>query len=161
MADRIPSVLTTYQPGDRDASEADRFDNIATLRIVAYLIDAAIVAVLLACAFAVGLVLTVLTLGLLAPILGFLSFAVVLVGYSSFLVGGSKSSTFGMRMMGIEVRTVEGRRPDFIRAAVHVVLFYVLHVPFFFLLLLVGLFNPQRRLVHDFLTGLLLVRTRP
>ncbi len=151
-------MLTAYRPDDREALAAARFDNIAALRVVAYLIDAAIVAVLLACALAIGLVLTVLTLGLLAPVLGFLSFAVVLVGYSTILVGGSKSATFGMRMMGIEVRRLDGSRPDFILAAVHVILFYALHAPFLFLLLLVGLFNPQRRLAHDFLTGIMVVR---
>lgn len=161
MADPVPSVIPAYRSDDQDRFDTDRFDNVAPLRIVAYLIDAVIVGVLLACAFAVGLVLTVLTLGLAAPLLGFLSFAVVLIGYSSFLVGGRKSSTFGMRMMGLEVRTVEGQRPDFIRAAVHVILFYVLHVPFFFLLLLVALFNPQRRLAHDFLTGLMILKVRP
>jgi len=158
VADPNPGVLTAYRPDDRDALAAARFDNIAALRIVAYLIDAAIVALLLTCAFAVGLVLTVLTLGLLAPILGFLSFAVVLVGYSTLLVGGARSATFGMRMMGIEVRRLDGSRPGFIHAAVHVILFYALHAPFLFLLLLVGLFNAQRRLVHDFLTGILVVR---
>ncbi len=154
MADRLSSASAAYG-GD----ERDRFDNVATLRVVAYLIDAFIVSLLLACAFAVGLVLTVLTFGLLAPILAFLSFAVVLVGYSAVLVGGRTSATVGMRVMGIEVRRVDGGRPDFILAGVHALLFYVLHVPFFFLLLLVGLFNPQRRLVHDYLTGLLVVRT--
>jgi uncharacterized RDD family membrane protein YckC len=155
-----PSV-EIYRPGADDVFADWRFEEIAVRRVVAYVIDVVIVAILLAVATFAGVVLTVLTLGLAGPLLGLISFAVILVGYTALMVGGRRSATFGMRLMGIEVRRIDGGRPDYLLAGVLVVLFYVLHIATSWLLLLVALFNRRRRLVHDYLCGTVVVRTDP
>ena len=163
MADPYPSASSVeiFRPGDDGTFAHWRFEGIAVRRIFAYVIDVGIVGLLLALAMIAGVVLTVLTLGLAGPLLGLVSFAVILVGYTTFLVGGPRSATFGMRLLGIEVRRLDGRRPDLLLAAVSVVLFYVLHIATSWLLLLVALFNRRGRLVQDFLCGTVVIRTDP
>lgn len=154
------SVAIVQPPGDGPFAEW-QFEGIAIRRVLAYVIDLVLVGVLLALATIAGVVLTVLTLGLAGPLLGLISFAVILVGYTTLLVGGPRSATFGMRLVGIEVRRLDGRRPDYVLAGVSVILFYVLHVATSWLLLLVALFNRRGRLVQDFLCGTVVVRTDP
>ncbi|WP_162915130.1 RDD family protein [Desertibaculum subflavum] len=163
MPESYPSAssVALAQPGGDGPFAGWRFEGITVRRILAYAIDVALVGVLLALAMFAGMVLTVLTLGLAGPLLGLVSFAVILVGYTTLLVGGPQSATFGMRLVGIEVRRLDGRRPDYLLAGVSVVLFYVLHVATSWLLLLVALFNRRGRLVQDFLCGTVVVRTDP
>jgi uncharacterized RDD family membrane protein YckC len=163
MPDPYPSASSVeiYRPGADSAFADWRFEDVAIRRIAAYLIDVVIVGVLMLLAMVAGVVLTVLTFGLLGPLLGLISFAVILVGYTTLLIGGPRSATFGMRLLGIEVRRLDGGRPDYLLAGVSVVLFYVLHIATSWLLLLVALFNRRRRLVHDFLCGTVVVRTDP
>lgn len=163
MPDTYPSAsnVEIYRPGADQAFADWRYEEVAVRRVFAYVIDVAIVGLLMAVALFAGVVLTVLTLGLTGPLLGLVSFAVILVGYSALLIGGPRSATFGMRLLGIEVRRLDGGRPDYLLAGVSVVLFYVLHVATSWLLLLVALFNRRRRLVHDFLCGTVVVRSDP
>ena len=82
------------------------------------------------------------------------------LGYAALTVGGPKQSTWGMRMAGLRVETVNGGRPDGLAAAVHALLFYVAAgtVALWVLDILCGLVRDDRRLGHDILTGLVVVR---
>ena len=63
-----------------------------------------------------------------------------------------------MRLGDLDVRTVEGVRPGWVQAGLQSLLCYAT-VPFTgSLILLVALLNPKRRLVHDFLSGTVVVR---
>ncbi len=76
-------------------------------------------------------------------------------------MGGSKQSTIGMRMMGLRVVAPESGRPvDMLTAAVHALLFYVAISTFLLwcLDILFGLVRADRRLGHDVLLGLAVVR---
>lgn len=163
MPDPYPSASSVeiYRPGADEAFADWRFEEVAVRRVIAYVIDVVIVGLLMAAVMLAGVALTVLTLGLAGPLLGLVSFAVILVGYTTLLVGGPRSATFGMRLLGIEVRRLDGGRPDYLLAGVSVLLFYVLHIASSWLLLLVALFNRRRRLVHDFLCGTVVVRADP
>ena len=80
--------------------------------------------------------------------------AVVYYGAS---IGGSHSATMGMRAMDLELRTWYGDPGYFVLGAMHAVLFW-LSVSFFTpLILLVGLFNQRRRLLHDMLLGTVVI----
>ncbi|WP_342363060.1 RDD family protein [Terrarubrum flagellatum] len=78
--------------------------------------------------------------------------------YNAFTMSGPGHGTWGMRAMGLEAIDVFGRPLDFLVAGAHAVLFYVSMT--FPPVLLVGLFNSQHRLLHDFATGVV-IRKRP
>jgi uncharacterized RDD family membrane protein YckC len=82
------------------------------------------------------------------------------LGYAALTIGGPRQSTWGMRMAGLKVETVNGGRPDGLAAAVHALLFYVAAgtVALWFLDILCGFVRTDRRLGHDILTGLVVVR---
>jgi len=129
---------------------------IRTRRIIAFLIDAVIIAVL---TFAVGVVvffLGIVTLGLgwlLYPIL----WPAVALVYCAFSLGGPNSATVGMRTQGIEARFMDGSRLNPGIAAIHAVLFYFSISVLTPLVLLVSLFTENKRLLHDIVLGIVFV----
>ena len=82
------------------------------------------------------------------------------LGYAALTIGGPRQSTWGMRMAGLKVETADGGRPDGLAAAVHALLFYVAAgtVGLWVLNVLCGLVRSDRRMGHDLLTGLVVVR---
>ena len=82
------------------------------------------------------------------------------LGYAAITIGGPRQATLGMRMAGLRVETASGGRPDALAAAVHALFFYVAAgtVALWFLDILCGLARSDRRLGHDLLTGLVVVR---
>jgi uncharacterized RDD family membrane protein YckC len=129
------------------------FDGVMFRRIIAYLIDVIILS---------GTVLflwflVVMTLGLLGPIAALIT-PVIPLAYHSLLIGGANSATIGMRMMGIEVRRLDGGRPELVQALLQTLLFYATLALTGFLLI-AALFNDRRRCLHDWLSGTLTVNT--
>lgn len=82
------------------------------------------------------------------------------LGYAALTIGGPRQATFGMRMAGLKVETASGGRPDGLAAAVHALLFYVAAstVGLWVLDILIGFARSDRRMGHDLLTGLVVVR---
>lgn len=128
-------------------------------RIFAWIGDVIVVFVL-SCLLMLGIsVLGVLTFGL-----GWLLFPAVAATafvYAAITIGGRRQATWGMRMAGLRVETVDGGRPDALAAAVHALLFYVAAgtVGLWVLDILIGFVRSDKRLGHDILTGLVVVRT--
>lgn len=128
-------------------------------RLVAYLLD-----ILFIFGFTALLTLVITFIGLITFGLGWTLFAVLPASgilYSALTVGGSGQGTWGMRMMGLRVVAPETRaRVDVITAAVHALLFYVAISTFvlWFVDMLFGLMRADRRLGHDLLVGLAVVR---
>jgi uncharacterized RDD family membrane protein YckC len=141
-----------YPPARADVS------GVLSGRSMAWLVDVIIVALLWCVFVTVLLVLGIFTFGLswmlIAPL-----WPIIAVIYSGITVSGPRRGTIGMRMMGVEMRTLDGGTAPFVVAAVHAVFFYVTISVLTPLILLVGLFNRDRRLVHDFLAGLIAVRS--
>ncbi|MGU3538865.1 RDD family protein [Methylobacterium sp. A54F] len=129
-------------------------------RCVAYLLD-----ILFIFGFTALLWVAIAVIGLVTFGLGWTLFAVLPASgilYSAITVGGSRQSTLGMRMMGLRVVAPEsGRRVDMLTAAVHALLFYVAVSTFllWFVDILFGVTRSDRRLGHDLLLGLAVVRT--
>ncbi|KQU50723.1 hypothetical protein ASG72_12760 [Bosea sp. Leaf344] len=82
------------------------------------------------------------------------------LGYAALTVGGPRQATLGMRMAGLKVETAAGGRPDGLAAAVHALLFYVAAstVGLWAIDILIGFARSDRRMGHDLLTGLVVVR---
>jgi uncharacterized RDD family membrane protein YckC len=125
---------------------------VRTRRILAVAIDFAIVSVL---ASVLWLALLVATLGLSLVVLPPL-FPLVAFFYNGLTVSGRRMATPGMRLMDLEIRTVDGKRVPFLYAAVHAVLFYVSWM--FPPILLVSLLAEDKRCLHDMLAGVVVTR---
>lgn len=82
------------------------------------------------------------------------------LGYAALTIGGPRQATWGMRMAGLRVETADGGRPDGLAAAVHALLFYVAvgSVALWLIDIACGFIRADRRLGHDLLTGLVVVR---
>jgi uncharacterized RDD family membrane protein YckC len=153
-SDARPQV---YDP----AANPELFQGVLAARIIAFLIDAVIVGLVV-----VAVSIFIFLFGLVTLGLGWLLFwplggaAVVwAVLYYGFTLGGPRSATIGMRMMGIEMRTTYGAPAYFVLGAAWVILYWVsvsFLTPF---ILLVGLFNARSRLLHDFLLGAVLINS--
>jgi uncharacterized RDD family membrane protein YckC len=139
--------------------QPEYFEGVLSRRVIAFLIDALIVIgpIVLLSIFIFVFGLITLGLGwllfwLLSPI--FVIWAVV---YAGTTLGSPESATIGMRAMDLEMRIWNGSKMYFLLGAVHVIFFWVITATLTPLVLLVGLLNSRRRLLHDFLTGTVLV----
>jgi uncharacterized RDD family membrane protein YckC len=77
--------------------------------------------------------------------------------YYGLTFGAPASATIGMRVMDLEMRTWYGAPAYFVLGAVHAVVYWIavsVLTPF---ILLVGLFNERRRLLHDILIGTVVI----
>jgi uncharacterized RDD family membrane protein YckC len=134
------------------AVHPERYQGVRTRRIFAFLIDAALVLGLMLVATLVILVFGIFTLGL-----GWLLFPavwpVVAILYTVLTLGGSHSATPGMRMLGVEIRTLQGERLDYGLALLHSLGFWFSVTFLTPLILLVALFTARKQLLHDLVLG--------
>ena len=141
--------------------QPELFRGVLTRRVFAFLIDIVVLAipVILVCLFIV--VFGVVTLGLGWALFWLVSPASViwaLIYYGASL-GGPHSATLGMRVMDLELRTWYGAPSYFVLGAMHAVLFWISVSVLSPLVLLVGLFNGRRRLLHDVLLGTVVINS--
>jgi uncharacterized RDD family membrane protein YckC len=134
-------------------------DGVLGGRIMAWIADIVVVAALtwMACMFLV--VLGFLTFGLAWMLIPIAAVG-TLLSYVALTIGGPRQATLGMRLAGLRVERVAGGRPDGLAAAVHALLFYVAAgtVALWLLTVSIGLLRRDRRMGHDLLTGLVVVR---
>ena len=135
---------------------------ITAKRMIAYLLDALVIMVVVLIAWAILAVAGVFTLGLAWAMLGVPSLFTPLL-YHTLLIGGSRSATLGMRLIGIRVMSLdsppgaEPGRPSMTQAAIQTVAFYGSLAVTGSLTMLVALFNARRRTLHDWLAGTVVV----
>lgn len=156
MSVRAASPETIAVPLDQPAL----YDGVLTRRVMAFLVDYAII-FLLCIPFAIVVaVLGVLTLGL-----GWMLFAVlgpiVALGYVAVTLGGRHQSTIGMRMAGLRIMRTDGGTVDGITAMIHTALFWIGNAVLTPLILLATWFTDRKRTLHDLLLGTVVVRTDP
>ena len=137
----------------------DLFRGVLTRRFLAFLIDLLVLTVPVILAIIFIAVFGVVTLGLGWGLFWLLSPASVVwaVVYYGLSLGGPHSATPGMRVMNLQMRTWYGTPGYFLLGAAHAVLFWIsvsMLTPF---VLLVGLFNGRRRLLHDIILGTVVV----
>ena len=139
--------------------EPELFRGVLTRRVVAFLIDLVVLSVPVILGYVFIAVFGLLTLGL-GWVLFWLAWpasviwAIVYYGAS---LGGPHSATVGMRVMDLELRTWYGAPGYFVLGAMHAVLFWVSISFLSPLVVLVGLFNSRRRLLHDFVLGTVII----
>jgi uncharacterized RDD family membrane protein YckC len=139
--------------------EPELFRGVLTRRVFAFLIDLLVLSIPVILAVIFIAVFGVITLGLGWVLFWLVSPASViwaLIYYGASL-GGPHSATLGMRMMDLEMRTWYGAPSYFVLGAMHAVLFWISVSVLSPLILLVGLFNGRRRLLHDIVLGTVII----
>jgi uncharacterized RDD family membrane protein YckC len=134
------------------------YDGVRTRRVFAFLIDYALVALMLVPAAILVAILGLATLGLGWMLYGVLV-PLVALSYVWFTLGGPKQATVGMQMMGIRLARLDGGAVDGMLAVVHSVSFWALNVVLSPLILLSTLFLDYKRTVHDLLLGTVVIRS--
>lgn len=134
------------------------YDGVRTRRVMAFVVDYVIVALLLIpfglAVFLFGLV----TFGIGWGLFGIL-FPLVVFVYVWATLGGANQATVGMRMFSIRLERLDGRPVDGLLAVVHTVLFWAGNVLLTPLILLATLFTDRKRTLHDLLLGTVVVRS--
>ncbi len=133
------------------------YQGVPLRRFVAFCIDLAIIIGLWCAVLILGVLVSILTLGVATPM------AVVIFSATSFLYRWAmltqRSATLGMIGTGIEVRSATGGPVDPLTAFLHVAGFYV--SVFFTPLLVIGWLvmavSPHRRLLHDLVLGTVVI----
>src|SRR5882757_731143 len=141
--------------------QPELFRGVLTRRVFAFLIDLVVLAIplILAVIFIFFFGIITLTFGWL--LFGLISPAAVIWAnvYYGASIGGPHSATIGMRMMDLELRTWYGAPGYFLLGAMHAVLFWVSTSFLTPLVLLIGLFNGRRRLLHDIVLGTVIINS--
>ena len=133
------------------------YSGVLSRRVMAFIIDYALVLLLCIPAAVLVFFIGVFTLGLgfyLYPLL----FFIVAGLYFGLTVGGRAQASPGMRAVGLAMVRLDGQPIDFLTAIIHLVLFWILNSVLTPLILLAGLFIERSRLVHDLLLGTAVIR---
>src|SRR5215475_9480718 len=125
--------------------QPELFRGVATRRVFAFLIDLIVISVPVILGYIFIAVFGVVTLGLGWALfwLAWPASVIWAVVYYGACIGGPHSATLGMRVMDLELRTCYGAPGYFVLGAMLVVL--------------VGLFNGRRRLLHDIVLGTVVI----
>jgi len=139
--------------------QPELFRGVLTRRAIAFFIDLFVLAVpvILACLFILVFGVVTLGIGWVLFWLAWPASVVWAIVYYGACIGGPRSATIGMRVMDLELRTWYGAPGYFVLGATHAVLFWVTVSFLSPFVVLVGLFNGRRRLLHDFVLGTVLI----
>ena len=148
-ADRAPDPIQYFE----------LYRGIAWKRVFAYFIDVVVIAFILGAAVLVFGIVGIFTFGLLTPLLVII-FALIPFLYHTLLLAGPHHATLGMRVFGVEMRSLTSHYPDVVQAAIQTALFYFSVGVTAWLIVIWALFNPRRRLLHDILAGTYVVNRR-
>lgn len=139
--------------------QPELFRGVSTRRVFAFLIDLVVLSIPVIFGYLFIALFGLITLGLGWALFWLAWPAAVIwaVVYYGACFGGPHSATLGMRVMDLELRTWYGAPGYFVLGAMHAVLFWVSISFLSPLVLLVGLFNSRRRLLHDFVLGTVVI----
>jgi uncharacterized RDD family membrane protein YckC len=141
--------------------QPELFRGLLMRRTFAFLIDLVVLSVPVILGYIFIAVFGLITLGL-GWMLFWLAWPATIVWaivYYGASIGGPHSATMGMRVMDLELRTWYGASGYFVLGATHAVLFWVSISFLSPLVLLVGLFNSRRRLLHDVILGTVVINS--
>ena len=141
--------------------QPDLFRGVLTRRVFAFLIDLVVLSIPVILGYLFIAVFGLVTLGLGWALfwLAWPATVVWAIVYYGASIGGPHSATMGMRVMDLELRTWYGQPGYFVLGATHAVLFWVSISFLTPLVLLFGLFNGRRRLLHDVVLGTVVINS--
>jgi uncharacterized RDD family membrane protein YckC len=126
------------------------YEGVLRRRIMAFVFDYVMIAIVVAVLGLVIGVLGILTFGL-AWLLYAILVPMVAIPYFALSVGGPAQATPGMRAMGLMMAKDDGGRIDWLIATVHFALFWVFNTFLTPFVLLIALFTNRKRTLHDIL----------
>lgn len=140
-------------------AQPDLFRGVLARRVAAFLIDVVVIAIPIILAVIFISVFGLLTFGLGWTLFWLISPATVIwpVVYYGMSLGGPHSATWGMRMMDLQMRTFTGHPGYFLLGCAHAVLFWASVSLLTPLVVIVGLLNGRRQLLHDMVLGTVVV----
>lgn len=136
-------------------------DGALSRRLFAYLIDLLMIGLLSGILSIVIGILGILTFGFGWMLFGLLPLTAIV--YNAMTIGGPNQATIGMRVMDLKVvDAATGGPVGMLVAAVHALLFYLAVGTFVIWAvdIMIGLVRDDRRIGHDILTGVVVVRNR-
>ena len=135
------------------------FEGVLTRRALAFVIDVIIITIPVLLAGLFVLLFGVFTFGLGWFLFWLMPPAATIwaICYYGMTFGSPASATIGMRVLDLEMRTWYGSPCYFLLGAVHAIAFWITASALTPLVLLVGLFTPRRRLLHDMLVGTVVI----
>jgi len=136
------------------------FEGLLTRRVFAYLIDLVLIGAMILVFGVIGLIGGFLTFGLAWLALPVLVPASIVLYYAATL-GSPKRATVGMQAMDIVLTPTRGQPLDGWMAIIHAAVFWISVWISWPLSLLFALFTPRRQMLHDLITGTLMVRRSP
>jgi uncharacterized RDD family membrane protein YckC len=143
-----------------ELSDPRHYDGVLLRRSCAAILDFTI-------AFVLSLVLTLATCTASVFTLGLLSIPAILVApivihavMATFMIAGPRAASWGMRAFGVRVAALNGQRLDHVQAFLMVAMYFA-SATIFFPVLLMGLFMERGRLLHDLVSGTVVVRSHP
>lgn len=136
------------------------FEGLLMRRVLAFIIDVVVMSVMIVAFSLVGLVAGFLTFGL-----GWLALTVVvpasIVLYYAATLGSPRRATLGMQAMDIVLTPTRGQPLDGWMAFIHAGVFWITTWISWPVSLLFALFTPRRQMIHDLVTGTLMLRRSP
>jgi uncharacterized RDD family membrane protein YckC len=142
-------------------AQPELFQGVLARRVFAFLIDVVVISIPIILGVIFITVFGVVTLGLGWALFWLVSPATVIwpVVYYGLSLGGPHSATWGMRMMGVEMRTFSGQPGYFLLGAGHAVLFWASISLLTPLVVIVALLNGRRQLLQDLILGTVVVNS--
>ena len=142
------------------ATAPELFEGLLTRRVAAFFIDRFVMGMMIVSFAFVGLIAGFLTFGLAWLALVFVVPATIILYYGATL-GSPRRATVGMQMMDIVLTPTRGQPLDGPMAFIHAGVFWITTWISWPVSLLFALFTPRRQMIHDLLTGTLMVRRSP
>ena len=141
-------------------SAPELFDGLLTRRVFAFIIDLIVMGFMIVAFSLVGLIAGFVTFGL-----GWLALVVVvpasIVLYYAATLGSPRRATLGMQAMDIVLTPTRGQPLDGWMAFIHAGVFWITTWISWPISLLFALFTPRRQMIHDLITGTLMLRRSP
>jgi uncharacterized RDD family membrane protein YckC len=149
MSDHLPDPDTA----------PELFEGVLSRRVLAWLVDTVVISAIAAGMLVAGLVIGIVTLGLGLIVLPFIvPFAIL--AYYAMTLGSPARSTIGMRLFDLVLTPARGKPLDGWAILIHPIIFW-LTIWFAWVAVLLPLFTPRRQMLHDLITGTLMLRRSP
>ncbi|RYE11291.1 MAG: RDD family protein [Hyphomicrobiales bacterium] len=142
------------------ATAPQLFDGVLTRRSTAFVIDLAMLALIVAGICLVGFIAGFFSFGvawLVLPIV----VPLAILSYYAGTLGGRNRATVGMSMMDLVLVPTRGYPLDGWKILIHPIVFWVTVWVAWPVSLLIALFTPRRQMVQDLVTGTLMLRRSP
>jgi uncharacterized RDD family membrane protein YckC len=148
---RIPVEPPLWSP------RADPFEDVLPRRVLAYLIDLIPIGVLTALASTGLSLLSLLSFGLFGFLWRLLPLVAIL--YTALCIAAPGAATIGMRFTQLTLRRTDGDLPTPLQALLFPVFFYLSVALTSWAILFLPLVTPRHRAAHDYLSGMVILRS--